>query len=155
VEAFVRQLCDLSRSQGCRNAVCFLPLQEDEEQELAQWERLAAIDSLDILGTDPYWWDKRLDIESFVGGYARKIVHLAEKHDKEGQIWIQNFMIRPQTEEAVRTAIRTAHAAGIRNIAAWSYWGAGYMSWLRSEQPERVWTILGEEYARLQEKPRP
>ena len=155
VEAFIRELCDLARSEGCRNAVCFLPHQENEEQELTQWERLADIDSLDILGTDPYWWDKKLDIASFVGGYAEKVARLAGKHGKEGQIWIQNFMITPQTEDTVRTAIRTAYGAGIRNIAAWSYWGAGYMAWLRSEHPERVWNILGEEYARLQEAPHP
>jgi hypothetical protein len=151
VEEFVRELCDRSRSEGCRNAVCFLPKQENGEQELAQWERLASIENLDILGTDPYWWDKKLDVRSFVGHFADTIARLANKHGKEGQIWIQNFMITPQTEEAVRTAIRTAYGAGIRNIAAWSFWGAGYMSWLRSEQPERVWNILGEEYARLQE----
>ena len=64
---------------------------------------------------------------------------------------MQNFMITPETEEYVRTAIRTSYRAGVRNIAAWSYWGAGYMAWLRSDDPERVWEILGEEYARLHE----
>ncbi len=146
---FIQELCDLSRSEGCRNAVCFLPKQENDEKELVQWTALATIESLDIIGTDPYWWNKQLDVTSFVGGYAEKIARLAEKHGKEGQIWVQNFMITPQTEELIRTAIRTAHAAGIRNIAAWSFWGAGYMAWLRSEQPERVWEILGQEYARL------
>jgi hypothetical protein len=151
VENFIIELCELAKSAGCRNAVCFLPHQEDEEKELALWNRLARLETLDILGTDPYWWAKKMDVASFVGQYAEKIVQLARHHGKESQIWVQNFMITPQTEEYVRTAIRIAYQAGIRNIAAWSYWGAGYMAWLRSENPERVWKILGEEYARLQE----
>jgi hypothetical protein len=148
---FLEELCQLARSEGCKNAVCFLPGQEDEEKELALWNRLASIETLDILGTDPYWWSKKIAVEPFVANYAEKIVKLAREHGKEGQIWVQNFMITPQTEEHIRTAIRTAYGAGIRNIAAWSYRGAGYMAWLRSKDPERVWKILGEEYARLHE----
>ena len=146
---FLQGLCRLAKSEGRKNAVCFLPAQEDEKSELALWTRLASIETLDIVGTDPYWWSKRMDVGPFVARYAEKISELSREHNKEGQIWVQNFMITPETEEYVRAAIRNAYQAGIRNIAAWSYWGAGYMAWLRSEDPERVWTILGEEYARL------
>jgi hypothetical protein len=149
VEDFLNEFCRLAKSGGCKNAVCFLPHQEDEEKELALWTKLTAIESVDIVGTDPYWWSKRMDVEPFVTKYARRIFQLSQEHHKEGQIWVQNFMITPETEEYVRTAIRAACQTGIRNIAAWSYRGAGYMAWLRSEDPERVWSILGQEYARL------
>ena len=148
---FLQEFCQLTRSKGRKNAVCFLPNQEDEKDELTFWRRLAGIETLDIVGTDPYWWSKKMDVAAFVGRYAQQIATIARENGKEGQIWVQNFMITPQTEEYVRTAIRTAYGAGIRNIAAWSYWGAGYMAWLRSENPERVWNILGEEFARLQQ----
>jgi hypothetical protein len=151
VEDFLRELCQLAKSSGCQNAVCFLPQKEDEEKELVLWKRLANIEALDIVGTDPYWWSKKMDVEPFVARYAESIAKLARECSKEGQIWVQNFMITPDTEEYIRTAIRAAYEAGIRNIAAWSYWGAGYMAWLRSEQPERVWNILGQEYARLRQ----
>jgi hypothetical protein len=153
VEDFLVDLCQLTKASGCRNAVCFLPHQENDEKELALWNRLAGIESVDIIGTDPYWWAKKMDVAPFVAGYAEKIAALAREHGKEGQMWIQNFMITPQTEDYVRTAVRAAYQSGIRNIAAWSYRGAGYMAWLRSEDPDRVWTILGEEYARLHQNP--
>ncbi|MFC1683204.1 hypothetical protein ACFL0G_03245 [Candidatus Zixiibacteriota bacterium] len=146
---FLQELCQLTADGGCKNAVCFLPAQEDDQNELAMWDRLTGIKTLDIIGTDPYWWSKKMDVAPFVGGYANKIASLAQAHGKESQLWVQNFMITPETEEYLRTAIKTAYDQGIRNIAAWSYWGAGYMAWLRSEDPQRVWQILGEEYARL------
>ncbi len=151
VEDFLKECCRLAKSGGCQNAICFLPHQEDESKESALWNRLTAMEDVDIMGTDPYWWSKKLDVAPFVAPYAERIAQLARANGKEGQMWVQNFMITPDTEDYVRTAIRAAYGAGIRNIAAWSYWGAGYMAWLRSENPDRVWKILGEEYARLQQ----
>jgi hypothetical protein len=149
---FLRELCQLVKSAQRKNAICFLGEQEDKDKEQGFWARVAEMDCVDIIGTDPYWWSKKMDIRDYVKGPAEMIARLAETYGKEGQMWVQNFMITPQTEEYIRTAIRTFYEAGIRNIAAWSYWGAGYMAWLRSEQPERVWNILGEEYSRLRKK---
>jgi hypothetical protein len=148
---FLREVTQMVKSAHRKNAICFLGEQEDKEKELDFWSRVAEMDSVDIIGTDPYWWDKRMDVTLLYEPSAKKIAHLARQHGKEGHMWVQNFMITPQTEDYIRIAIRATHRAGIRNIAAWSYWGAGYMAWLRSENPERVWKILGEEYARLHE----
>ena len=151
VVSFLQELCHLAKSQGRKNALCFLPNREDEDSELALWTRLASIKDLDIMGTDPYWWSRKLDVKAYVSKPAQKIAKMATEYGKEGQMWVQNFLITPETEEYVRTAIRTFYEAGIRNVAAWSYWGAGYMSSLCSENPERVWKILGQEYAHLRQ----
>jgi hypothetical protein len=64
-------------------------------------------------------------------------------------LWILNFNIPKGEEDHIRQAIEAAWQAGIRNIAAWSYFGASYIK-LRAEDPQAVWKTLGECYHRLQ-----
>jgi len=43
----------------------------------------------------------------------------------------------------------TAYKEGIRNLAAWSYQGTGCMSYLASDDPVKVWQVLGESFGRI------
>ncbi len=144
---FLKMLTDYSAEKKLRNAVCLLPYQQDM-LGVSDWGRIAAIETLDIIGTDPYWifFDKELD---FVYDYAQKIVHIADEFGKEAQLWIQNFKIPEGREQEVAEAIELGEQAGIKNFAAWSFYGSSYMSYIRSQNPKLVWDILGREYARL------
>ena len=146
---FIRFLCDSTKARGLRSALCLLPY--ENSSTLQDWTQAAAIPSLDIIGTDPYWRPHQPVVDKFVGRWSRKVADLAKQFQKEGQIWILNFNIPKGEEETIRIAIEAAYQEGIRNFAAWSYFGASYIS-LRSEDPAAVWKTLSDCYRSLQER---
>ncbi|MFQ5823354.1 MAG: hypothetical protein ACE5JB_04795 [bacterium] len=146
---FTKELCDLTRATGLKNAVCLLPF-KDNTLGLSDWSLVASIPNLDIFGTDPYWIFFEKDLRQFVGDYAREVQNLCKKYDKEPQIWIQAYKIPAGREEELKEAVAVAYSEGIRNFAAWSYYGTAYMSYIRSDNPQKVWQVLGEVYGELQ-----
>ncbi len=148
VVEFLDELCRLGRARGVRNAVCLLPF-KDGQIGLRDWSRVARLESVDILGTDPYWLFFDRGVQEFVGGFAREVSQLCQKYKKEGQLWIQGYRIPAGREEEIKEAIAVAYSEGIRNFATWSYYGTSYMSYIRSDNPEKVWDILGEVYGEL------
>ena len=149
---FLKHFCDFTKKEGFRNAVCFLPRVFDRDS-LKDWSKVAALPSVDIVGTDPYW-HPRQDVRSYVGSHAEELVALTRRTHKEPQIWILNYRIPRGDEKKILLATRVAYEAGIRNLAAWSYWGTGPMSWLTSADPDRVWKTLARAYGELHKKAR-
>lgn len=145
---FLTELCDSAKDHKMKNALCMLPV-EEKNLGLADWSKAAAIKSLDIFGTDPYWIFFKKDLHQFVGDYARKVKQLCDQYGKEPQIWIQAYKIPSGREEELKEAVAVAYAEGIRNFAAWSYYGTAYMSYIRSDNPQKVWDILGEVYGEI------
>lgn len=143
---FLTVLCGEGKRLGVRNAMCYLPF--EHSSTFSDWAKVAAIPTLDVIGTDPYWRPGQTDVAEHVGRAARRIAELARAHQKEGQLWILNFNIRRGEEGRIPEAIDAAVAAGLRNVAAWSYYGASYIA-LASDDPLRVWETLGAAYARL------
>jgi len=143
---FLTALCDEGQRWGVRNALCYLPF--ENSSTYSDWAAVAAIPSLDIIGTDPYWRPHQTDVAAHVGRFAQRIHALAEAHHKEGQIWILNFHIKHGEEGRISEAVDAAYQAGVRNLAAWSYYGASYIS-LASDHPKLVWETLGAAYRRL------
>ena len=74
---------------------------------------------------------------------------MAQQFHKEPQIWIQNFKIPAGRENEIREAVAVTHAAGVRNFAAWSFYGTAYMSYIKPDDPQKVWDTLGEVYGQL------
>ncbi len=142
-------LCDATVAQGMRASVCLLPF--ENSSTVNNWEKVAAIPSLWSIGTDPYWRPHQPDVEQFVGRFARRLFELADHYKKEPHLWILNFNIPKGEERNIRTALEAGYQAGIRNFAAWSYYGASYIS-LRAEDPPAVWKTLSECYQILIDK---
>jgi len=145
---FLEKLCVYAQSKALRNTVCLLPF-KDDRIGISNWSRVAAIAELQTLGTDPYWMFFKKDVNAFVGDFSREVAALCDQFGKEAQIWLQAYKIEKGKEEELRQAAAVAYAAGIRNFAAWSYYGNAYMSYNRSDDPQRVWDVLGEIYADL------
>jgi hypothetical protein len=145
---FLTMLCNYARSKGVRNAVCLLPHKE-RRYGVVNWAKVAGILNLDIFGTDPYWLWFEQRVDQFVGDFAREVVQLSRQFYKQPQIWIQNFKIPAGREDEIREALAVAYAEGVRNFAAWSYYGSGYMSYIKSGNPQKVWDTLGEVYGQI------
>ncbi len=146
---FNRFLCDATKAKDMRAALCLLPF--ENSSTINDWEKAAAIPSLDIIGTDPYWRPRQPAVASHVGRASRRIADLAGRHNKEGQIWILNFNIPKGEEGKIKEAIEAAWGSGIRNLAAWSYFGAAYIS-LKAEDPAAVWKTLSSCYQDLRKR---
>jgi hypothetical protein len=146
---FLTELCELGHAKGMKNALCLLPFR-DPALGLSDWAKAAAIASIDIFGTDPYWMFFEKNVRQFVGDYAREVQRLSSEYRKESQIWIQAYNISDNREEELKEAIAVAYAEGIRNFAAWSYYGNAYMSYNQSVNPQKVWDVLGSVYGELQ-----
>ncbi|MFA5093812.1 MAG: hypothetical protein WC512_01050 [Candidatus Omnitrophota bacterium] len=152
---FVEELCDYARSKGLKNSVCLLPIQSHLAGKF--WDRIAAIGSLDNIGTDPYWIglkkaDEKFDMENYIRGFCRKVSSLARTYGKDCHIWVQNLSIPSGWEKDVEKAVDLIYAEGIRDIAAWSYHGTSSMSGLSCDDPGLVWKVLGESYKRTHER---
>ncbi len=139
-------LCDATVQQGLKASVCLLPF--ENSSTVNDWEKVAQIPTLWSIGTDPYWRPHQSDVGPFVDRFAKRIKKLADQYGKEPHLWILNFNIPSGEEEKIRLAIETGYSAGIRNFAAWSYYGAAYIS-IRAEDPQTVWKTLGECYQEL------
>ncbi len=138
---FLKELTAFAQSLGVRNALCLLPEWEDPGAAERRWEKFAALESIDVFGTDPYWlWAGRSFSEFEF--FAQTVKRLAERFGKEPQIWVQACKVRAGQEPWIRQAVRAAYQLGIRNILAWSYLGTAYMSWVRSDRPDKVWAEL-------------
>ncbi|HSQ40789.1 MAG TPA: hypothetical protein VLM37_00760 [Fibrobacteraceae bacterium] len=138
---FLDEMTSRVAKYGKRNSVCMLP--PWFPAGLDDWDRVASLPHVDEISSDPYW-EKTTPPQSVAPTYAEvstRLVDLAHRHGKEPQIWIKNYHIVSGTETCVVDATNTAFGAGIRNIFAWSYLGSSYLSWLRSDQPEKVWRL--------------
>lgn len=142
---FVTNLCRQSNKGGLRNALCLLPC-ETRLSGARDWERFAAIEQLDVIGTSPYWRAYNRSVLPYVAEQSIRVVKLARENNKEAQIWIQSYNIPDGAENEVALAARTAFECGIRNIWAWSYFGNAYMSYNACANPKQVWECLGNTY---------
>jgi hypothetical protein len=149
---FITEMCDYVKTKGRINSFCFLPIAEPVGG-VRNWEKFAQITSLDTIGTDPYWKTDiavtEEEVREKVSLFSRKIKTLCDTYKKEGQIWILNFRIKAGTEHYITAAVDTAHREGIRNIAAWSYYGTEMMASHTSDNPALVWKTLGNAFKKL------
>ncbi|MBI3318324.1 MAG: hypothetical protein HYZ90_04140 [Candidatus Omnitrophica bacterium] len=146
---FTRWLCDETKRAGLKTGVCLLPF--ESSSTVNDWAKVVRIPSLDLFGTDPYWRPHQPDAAAHVARFARRVKELCDEFKKEPQLWILNFNIPKGEESAIPAAIEAAYREGIRNFAAWSYYGASYIK-LRAEDPDAVWTTLSACYQDLMKR---
>lgn len=136
-----------------KNAVCLLPHVNKWPNSL--WEKTAALKSVDLFATDPYWKSiptangKKTKMEGFVDLFSERLVDLGKRHKKEVQAWVQLFALRKQDHADVEKAIGMMVKAGVRNIGAWGYGGCGSFSNIASQDPDALWKRLGQTYGKL------
>jgi hypothetical protein len=145
---FLEEMIVYTHSLGRRNALCLLPYKKGEERD---WSHFASIPGLDIFGTDPYWYAAKREVREMVGHFSRKVMDICQAREKlAGQIWIQGFKVPAGREEEIRTAVEVAVEAGIRDLSVWGFEACAHMSSIRSDNPERVWDIISDAFAQIE-----
>ena len=148
---FLEYLANEASKKGLKNSVCLFPT-ADPRYGIYEWEKVAMIKSMDIFGSDPYWYAYKQDVTEFVRNVSNKVLALSKKHNKEPQIWIQGYRVPANGEEEIVTAVDVAYDAGIRNIATWSFEGTDCMTYVRSERPDIVWQHVRNVYLKYKNK---
>ncbi|MDD5492504.1 MAG: hypothetical protein PHV60_07485 [bacterium] len=140
---FLTEMTSIVNQYGVKNAICVYP--QKDVLSLHLWEKIVALETIDIFGTDPYWllWNKKFD---FVEDFAKKVYNLCKHHNKEAQLWIQAFKIPSGFEPEISKAVEIAAKTGITNIAAWSYDGGSLVDQLNSADPALVWQTVKQAF---------
>jgi len=126
---------------------CLLPTQSPLIG-ITDWGKVASINEIDVIATDPYWFHAGMGREEGLGFFrtlGREGVELAGRHGKRSQLWLQAFRVPKGREGELGEAVGIAKELGADSVFAWPY-RAGEGSILASEEPERVWEEIGEAY---------
>ncbi len=142
---FLEYLANEASKKGLKNSVCLFPA-SDPRYGIYEWEKVAMIKSMDIFGSDPYWYGYKRDVTEFVRSVSNDVLALSKRYNKEAQIWIQGYRVPANREKEIITAVDVAYESGIRNIATWSFEGTDCMTYVRSERPEIVWQNVRSAY---------
>ena len=105
------------------------------------WNKIAKLPAVDEIASDPY--QEKGDAPELVKKHyretAERLVETANRFGKDSQMWIKCYSIENGREEDIAEAVNVSYKAGIRNIFSWSYKASEYLSWLRSDNPEKAW----------------
>lgn len=111
-------------SKDIRNTICVM-LGAHHGISLENIERLCSIPTLDNIGSDPYWSEKKnVNPYEFVYNGTKANLAISQKTGKDHNIWIQTFATPRGREEEIVAATEAAYDAGARTILAWGYYGS-------------------------------
>ena len=151
-----KEVTAYSSLKGMKNIVCVM-LHEGLGINLSNLGALGSLDTIDNIGSDPYWVGNK-DIENspervyeFVYKSAVKNLDTCNSVNKDHNIWIQGFAIPHGQEDNIIYAAEAAYDAGARNIMLWGYRGSEGNDY-RSQKPDLLWHKAGQAMARLQNK---
>lgn len=142
-----------SREKDMKNVVCVM-LGEEYGVNLSTAEEIAKLDTLDSIGSDPYWLGhKDADPYEFVSKGTKKNLEISKKYNKDHNIWIQGYRTPNGREEEIVLATDAAYDAGARTILVWGYRGAESNDY-RAENPDLAWKVIGDAMHRITERER-
>ncbi|NLC44261.1 MAG: hypothetical protein GX783_08260 [Clostridiales bacterium] len=150
---YFREVTDYSKKKGMYNSVCVM-LGATHGINLETIDQIAGLESLDNVGSDPYWLGhKGVDPYEFVYDATKKNLDISNKFNKDHNIWIQCYSTPRGREEEIISATDAAYDAGARTILAWGYRGSDANDY-RAKNPELTWKITGDAMYRVLERDR-
>jgi len=134
-------------SKGMKNAVCVM-LGTHNGINLDNIERLCSIETLDSIGSDPYWLGRDVDPYEFVYNGSKKNIEVSQRCRKDHNIWIQAYSNPRGREEEIVLAAQAAYDAGARTILAWGYYGSQSNDY-GAENAPLVWKKTCDAFERI------
>jgi len=150
---YFREVTAYSKGKGMYNAVCVM-LGDSYGINLNTIDQIAGLDTLDNIGSDPYWLGHEgVEPYSFVYEATKKNLKICDKFKKDHNIWIQCYGTPRGREEEIIYATDAAYDAGARTILAWGYHGSDANDY-RARNPELTWKVTGDAMYRILERER-
>lgn len=145
--AFLGEVTAYAGERGLRNSVCLT----STAQNVPAFPRVAALDGIDDLGTDPYYKlnvDHRdPDPEDYVGMWSARVREAAAAHGKTSHVWVQAFHIAEGEEHRIGRCIDVAQAHGVSRIGVWGFRACDAYD-IRPARPEVAWQVVRDALAR-------
>ena len=141
-----------SNKKEMKNAVCVM-LGEGIGISLSTIEEIAKIETMDNIGTDPYWYGSNVEPYKHVFSSTKNCLAVCEKYKKGHNIWIQGFDVPKGREEEMIYATDGAYDAGARTILVWGYRGSESNDY-RALNPDLAWKVIGDAMLRITNKER-
>ena len=134
-----------------RTAVVLFPFEEGpvaaQAGTLRDWDRLAALPTLDVFGTDPYCHLVGLPL-SWAEEIARRTISIANEHHKRSQLWVQLFSLTSGSEKEVATLVERYADLGADEILAWTYHAAEGTT-IACARPNEAWRAFSRIVRRI------
>ena len=142
-----------SAHKGIKNAVCVM-LGEQHGISLETLDGICGIDTLDNIGSDPYWVSSPdRHPYGYVYENTQKSLAVSEHYGKDHNIWIQAFGNPRGREEEIVEATEAAYDAGARTIIAWGYYGSESNDYAAGNA-EKAWVTTCAAFRRIREMER-
>jgi len=151
IKDFIEFCLKETKKRGGDNALCLLPHEPHEDGYVGEWEEFAKLDGLSVFGTDPYFEFADLGLEH-VEEFTKKTIESCEKYNLEPQIWFQGFKIKSGREHLQAEAVDIAVKAGVKNLAVWGLNACEHISWIRPDDPKKVWKTFTDKFKEVREK---
>jgi hypothetical protein len=139
--AFIAEVSAFARDRGLMNSVCLT----STVPSVRALPRLAALDSIDDVGTDPYY---KLDLdhrdpdpEDYVGTWANTVRDAADMHGKTSHLWVQAFHVAEGDEHRIGRCIEVARAHGVSGIGVWGFRACEALD-IRPARAELAWRVV-------------
>lgn len=150
-----------AKNVGIESSICLMPHQlsggintnttKQEKMMEISIDRICGIETVDDIGTDPYWFgisDCIGNPYEFVYTNSKVCVDVANKFEKKHNIWLQAYNAPRGREDEIITAAEAIYDAGARTILAWGF-HASESNDYRSQNPEKSWAMTIEGFKRI------
>jgi hypothetical protein len=146
--AFLEEAAAHGRTHRLHNSVCLT----SRERNVSAIHALAALDSIDDVGTDPYYERALGDLdpapEDYVGAWADHVTEAAAAQGKTSHVWVQAFDVAGGNEQRIAQCLEVAHRHGADRIGVWGFRACEALD-IRPDRPELAWRVVGEALRRL------
>ena len=150
---YFEEVTKYSKQKEMQNVICVM-LGAQHGLNLQSLEKICSLESLDNIGSDPYWYGKKdVDPYEFVYNATKKNLDISNKFNKEHNIWIQAYAVPKGREEEIILATDAAYDAGARSIFAWGFRGSESNDY-RAKNPDLTWKVVGDAMLRITERER-
>jgi N-acetylmuramic acid 6-phosphate etherase len=138
---FLGELTGHVGDRGGKNTICLLPL-TGGPHGVSDWDAVAALPSLSVLATDPYWKNFDEAAGSFVGRFASLLAETAARHDVAAQMWLPSFGLMRDDIPDLEAAVAATRSAGIDDVWTWGYEACAHMTHLATPDSPLVWEAV-------------
>jgi hypothetical protein len=148
---YFREVTEYSQKKQMENIVCVM-LGGSYGINLDSIEAICGLDTLQNIGSDPYWLGKK-DVHpyDFVYEMTKRNLDVCNKFGKDHNIWIQGYSTPAGREEEIIWATDAAYDAGARKILVWGFRGSESNDY-RAKSPDMAWNAIGESMRRITDR---
>lgn len=138
---FFTEMTAYAKQKTVDNVLCFLPF-ESEMIGITDYESIAKLETIQNIGSDPYWMAFNKPMEPFLTDVTQKVLGLAHQYQKRHHMWLQAFMVPSGKEGELVEGAQIIKDLGADSIFFWGVDACAHISKIAPDEPEKVWNTV-------------